>query len=142
MSDISFVRTERRLDNGDLMVYKDVEVKGGDIVITTDYDRPEVESARQSILATLSVYRGEYFMDNPENPQYGVDYLGSVLGTKGVPEDVLNTIFTDAILSDRNVASILDLTVAVDRSARVVSVNFTCSIKSGEELTESINLSI
>ena len=142
MSDISFVKTERRLDNGDLMVYKDVEVKGGDIVLTSDYVDPIVESARQSIMATLSVFRGEWFMDNPENPQFGVDYIGSVLGTKGLPEDVLNTIFTDAILSDRNVASILDLTVAVDNATRVVSVIFTCTIKNGVELTESINLSI
>lgn len=143
MADLSFViKTKTAIDGNTQIRYNDLEIAGGDLVLTTDYDRPNVETARQSILATLSVFRGEWFLDNPDNPAYGIEYIGEILGTKGLPIDFLNSILTDAILSDNTVASIQELSSSLDRATRVATVNFACTLKTGETMREALELQI
>ena len=140
--DLSFVTKSKQLANGEFIQYQDLELAGNDLVSTDDYKVPDIEGAKQSILATLGVYKGEWFLDNPSNPSYGIDYIGSVLGTKGVPEDILNSIFTDAILSDRYVSAIEELSTSLNNSTRQLTVSFVCTIKGGLQLEETLKLKI
>ena len=47
MADLSFVtKTKTAIDGNTQIRYNDLEIVGGDLVLTTDYDRPNVETAR------------------------------------------------------------------------------------------------
>ena len=69
----------------------------------------------------------------------GIEHVGEILGTKGLPIDFLNSILTDAILSDNTVASIQELSSSLDRATRVATVKFTCTLKTGETMRRHWN---
>jgi len=118
----------------------DIAVQGGDIVLSGDKGQREV--ARQSIMATLKIYQGEWFLDSKFTPTVGVPYTQRILGQKGLSNEVLNSIMTDAILKDNNVSQVEEIETSLDRATRNLSVNFTCTLKSGQTLEESLTVTI
>ena len=142
MGDISFVVREKVDLNGNRTIFQDVQLNGGDLVLTDDYSPELLEDMSQSIKADLSVFLGEWFLDNPDNPRFGVDYLGSVLGTKNQREDVLNSVFTNAILKNKYVSTVDEVFSKIDRSTRILTVNFKCTAKSGLTLEDALQLNI
>ena len=142
MGDISFVVREKVDLNGNQTVFQDIELKGGDLVLTNDYPPELLEDMSQSIKADLSVFLGEWFLDNPNNPRFGVDYLGSVLGTRNQREDVLNSVFTNAILKNKYVSTVDEVFTDIDKATRLLTVNFKCTAKSGQTLEDALQLRI
>lgn len=121
-------------------VTEDIVILGNDLSMTGDFGQREV--ARQDIISTLSLFLGEWFMDNPRAPVNGVPYTQRILGVKGLSNDVLNNIMTDAILKDRNVNTVTEIDCKIDRLTRLLNVNFRCTLKSGLELEEALTLNI
>lgn len=118
----------------------DIVVLGGDLALSGDGGQREV--AVQDIRSTLSLFLGEWFLDNPRRPKHGVPYTQRILGVKGLSNDVLNKIMTDAILKDRNVDSVTEIDCKINRATRFLEVNFRCILKSGLELEEALTITI
>ena len=141
MGDISFLSKVKSVDDV-TSIYQDIELRSGDIVLTNDYDSVGLESMRQSIQADLQVFLGEWFLDNPENPKNGVDYFGTILGSKHPREDVLNSVFTNAIVKNKYVARVEELSSVIDSATRLLVVTFRCTSKTGLELEDAIKLQV
>lgn len=118
----------------------DIVVEGGDLLLTGDSG--QVETSRQSIVASLKIFQGEWFLDNQFAPVIGVPYIQRILGQKGLSNEVLNSIMTNAILSNTNVSQVEEVVSSLDNTTRNLSVNFTCTLKSGQTLEESLTINI
>ena len=118
----------------------DIVVEGGDLTLSGD--KGQKETARQSIKATLRVFQGEWFLDNKDQPTVGVPYMQQILGFKGITNEFLNTIMSNAILSDKHVNTIEEINSSIDPVTRTLSVDFSCTLKSGQTLEAAITVVI
>lgn len=91
------------------------------------------ESAQQRLGITLSMFLGEWFLDQT----VGIPYFQELFVK--VPDDAtVRTIFRTVIEADNYVVSVPQLDVTFDRASRQMSTTFVAQLVKGDELTVSI----
>lgn len=113
---------------------KDLKLNGTfDLELDASGDVAVVEDSaavRQRLSMKLQTFKGTWFLD----PEFGVDYYASVLG-HARNDAVLNAVFVPAVTET---PGILGLKEPIDYkftpTTRILSVEFTALLDSGEEL--------
>lgn len=100
----------------------DVDLSSGDYQLVSG-----VDAIRQSLLIGLQFFLGEWFLDQ----RIGVPYFEKILGQKP-RENVVRSIFRDAILKTPGVASLTGLVVDYDGTTRQLDVSFRAKTVDGD----------
>ena len=100
----------------------DVDLSTGDYVLVDG-----VDAVRQSLLIGLQFFLGEWFLDQ----RVGIPYFEKILGQKP-RENIVRSIFRDAILKTPGVASLSSLIVDFDGTTRRLDVSFRAKTVDGE----------
>ena len=104
---------------GDLMIVN------GDLVLTSGRD-----SVRQAITQALSLYKGEWFLDE----EYGLPMFEEILvkdATGGPNFGAVRELLRQAILGCPGVASVGDIALTYNAATRRASVSFTAFADDG-----------
>lgn len=90
-------------------------------------------AAAQRIAIRLSMYLGEWFLDQSA----GVPYFQQIL--LDVPdESILRTIFRNQVLADPYVISVPRCDISIDRTVRALDVSFTAILIEGSEVSVTL----
>jgi hypothetical protein len=127
MADLSFDRLTR-----------DIVITGGDFVFTSDIGF--LETMKQRIQSTLNTFKGEWFLDDAENPQVGVPYFQSLFEQKLPTIELADTIFRTALLNIQDVTKVNELSFDYDPTTRALEVTFKVEISGDENTLEDIIL--
>lgn len=89
----------------------------------------------QGIRIRIQTFRGEWFLDLDTGVPYYQDLLGARFNDARA-----RAAFRDTILSTPGVAKLLSLTVAFDRSTRVLSVSWKVQTEFGDTITDALEV--
>lgn len=95
------------------------------------------EFAAQRIRTTLNVFLGEWFLDL----KIGIPYFRDLL-IHSPNSDTVITTFRTAIMNTPGIVSVPELTVDLDTTARIATVNFTAIYESGAAISQAVELVI
>jgi hypothetical protein len=101
--------------------YKDLKLVNGDVATVTG-----TQGILQNILQTLSIWLGEWFMDNT----IGVDYFGTVFA-KNPDQRRINALFINQILSVAGVQTLISYSFQADYLTRKLNISFSAQTTQG-----------
>ncbi len=110
-------------------VVHDLFLKNGSFVLIGDTPETFKEAVAQNIKQRLLFFKGEWFLDRNE----GVPWFEDIL-VLNVDLGLVRTIFKQVITGTDGVASVQDMTLALDRAARALSVSFIAILTDGSKL--------
>lgn len=105
-------------DNQDLVFYDN------DLQLTTTV----AESLAQRLKVKLLTFYGEWFLDE----DYGIDYFGSIFG-KNRSKEAIDTIFQEAVLSEKDVTSIVYFKSHIENQGRIYKLSFSVTTNDSAE---------
>lgn len=91
------------------------------------YDK---DGIRQAIRCELQAFAGEWFLDDPNNPQVGIPYLQSILVKGADPRGVAN-IISNKIASIEGVVSVVSVNLAFNKKTRVLRIAYQVQTDAG-----------
>lgn len=106
--------------------YKDFLLVDGDLALTTDADPSGTNNVLQDILQRLSMFQGEWFMDNTA----GVPYYQQIL-RKNPDQSKIDAIFINTICGTLGVQQLLSYAFVPNFAFRTLEVSFSCNTTSG-----------
>ena len=118
----------------------DLVFKNGDLVFTSDYGYGETIKSR--IKSYLKTFLGEWFLDSPDGPIWGVPYFQNIFSDSKPNRLELDIIFRSAILGIQGVNAITELTINEDTANRTVSIEFTAVSDQGGRIEDVIEISL
>jgi hypothetical protein len=113
--------------NGDNPVAGDLYLENGTARLTHSL----AESVAQDLLISLSLFKGEWFLD----PSQGMPYFQSILGNR-TPLTIVGQIFKQAILSRPGVKQITSFNLKRIAS-RSIELIFAATLTDGTTITSS-----
>ena len=118
----------------------DLVFKNGDLVFTSDYGYGETIKSR--IKSYLKTFLGEWFLDSPDGPIWGIPYFQNIFSDSKPNRLELDIIFRSAILGIQGVNAITELTINEDTANRTVSIEFTAVSDQGGRIEDVIEISL
>lgn len=116
-----------------------IVVPKGDLQLTngTTVVKDAGDYAAQRITASLNVFLGEWFLDT----RIGLPWFRDLL-IHSPNADTVITTFRTAIMNTPGIVSVPLLTVDLDTTARIATVNFTAVYESGQAISQAVELVI
>lgn len=112
--------TDYKLVNGD------IDFQNGDFVIATNG-----EATAQRLEQKFKLWQGEWFLDYDA----GFPWLTEIFDEVRPSDEFLQTLFQTEIESDPDVKSLDEIELNFEGIGRVLSVTFSATLKSDEQLT-------
>lgn len=113
--------------NASSMTYKDFKVVENDLILTADAETGGNNPVEQDILQRISMFLGEWFMDNTQ----GTPWFQQIL-VKNPDQANIDGIFRNIILGTPGVLSLTSYSFSPDTSARTLAVRFNALTASGK----------
>lgn len=133
MSDIYFQdSTQQQGGDGS----SDIVLENGDLKLTSDVST--VEGIRQDVIAVLSTFAGEYFLDDSQN--YGVPYIQEIFSQKPINYSATSSIIGGAILGVNGIASIVSIDLESNAGTRTMDIQFQAVTTTGETITAKVEV--
>lgn len=114
----------------------DIILENGDLKLTSDVSK--AEGIRQDVIATLSTFAGEYFLDSSEN--YGVPYIQEIYRQKPISYSKTQSIIASAILGVSGIASIESINLESSTANRDMLINFVAITTDGQTITANVEV--
>lgn len=114
----------------------DIILENGDLKLTSDVSK--AEGIRQDVIATLSTFAGEYFLDDSQN--YGVPYIQEIFRQKPISYSKTQSIISEAILGVSGVASIEEMQLESSTTTRDMLISFTAITIDGQTITANVEV--
>lgn len=107
--------------------YRDLLLKSGDLILTSDIDPGGSNPILQDILQRMSFFLGEWFMDNSQ----GLPWFQQIL-VKNPSQSKVDAIFSNCIMGTPGVQQLLDYQFSIQSATRVLTVSFVAKTTSGK----------
>jgi hypothetical protein len=102
------------------------------------FSETRLEYLAQKIRHTISVFQGEWFMDRT----IGIPYIPGGDVEKNMHRRMIETALQIRIGEIEGVENFLSFSSQIDKAARILTVDFTVQIDSGETYKDSVGLGL
>jgi hypothetical protein len=118
----------------------DLVFRSGDLVFTSDFGYGETIKSR--IKSYLKTFLGEWFLDSPVGPIWGVPYFQNIFSDTKPTTLELDIIFRSAILGIEGVNTLTSLSIEQNRTTRELNIEFVAVSNSGNVIEDVIEISL
>lgn len=107
--------------------YRDLLIINGDLTLTADINPVGTNPILQAILQNLSMYLGEWFLNNT----LGLPWFQQIL-VKAPDQSKIDAIFSNSIMGTPGVLQLMQYSFAVSLTQRTLSVSFIAQTTTGK----------